>query len=244
MKDIRNIGTFFFLAIITFVLWEVLHMTIPLLFPEPAIAFKTLFTQADVIFSHYFYTIFVFSCGLILSLFLAFALASLFQIFTHLSASLFSWLVILQAIPVTIGPLILSVFSSSLIAKIFIVALLSYFPIFLIVNKVMNNENREIAKTFQTMGYSSVKIFFTIRIPFVLPHIFIAMRGSLCWVFSATILTELLSTDYGLGFLIETSVRNLDTAMIFAVFIVISLSCFLFYLLLSFLQKKSIPWYK
>ncbi len=240
----RGIGTFSFLILISIVFWEALHISAPLLFPEPAMALKTLVTRTDVIFSHYPYTILVVIFGLILSLVLGFVFASLFQILPYLDTSFFPWLIVFQSIPVTVGPLILGVFGYSLVAKVFVVALLGFFPVFLILNNAMRNASRDSIKAFQAMGFSPLEIFFFVRIPSTLPYVFIGMRGSLCWVFSATILTELLGTDRGLGFLIENSVLNLDTSMVFAVLIIISISSFLLYLLLIFLQKKCVPWYR
>ncbi len=238
----RNIGTFSFLILISIVFWEALHISAPFLFPEPAIALKTLVTRSDVIFSHYPHTIFVVIFGLILSLVLGFVFASFFQIFPYLDTSFFPWLIVFQSISVTIGPLILGVFGYSLMTKVFVVAFLGFFPVFLILNNAMRNASGDSIKAFQAMGFSTLEIFFLIRLPSTFPYVFISMRGSLCWVFLATILTELLGTDHGLGFLIENSVLNLDTSMIFAVLIVISISSFLLYLLLIFLQKKCVPW--
>ncbi len=240
----KNIITFLFLGLVFRVLWQAFYTALPNLFPLPVDVLKALIMQSGLIFHHFPYTLFVVITSLCISLVLGFLTAAAIQSFPGLDRAFFPWLFILQAIPIiALGPLLLAIFGYSLIVKALIIAFLCYFPIFLRFNEAMCNVGEERVKALKSLGFSHLQIVFKLRFPAAFPCFFVCIRMSLSWVFSTTILAEFLGTEYGLGFLIEVAVRDLDVALVFAALFVITISSLLLFLLSKLVQIILIPWY-
>lgn len=153
------------------------------------------------------------------------------------------YLVASQAVPVVaIAPLLIIWFGSGMGAKILICALIVFFPV--LVNTVVGL--RQVPDTLRdlmhTLKATRWQIARYLELPAALPVLLGGLRiGATLSVIGAMV-GEFISSDSGLGFLINVGRGQYDTAMVFAaIFILISLALCL-YGLVVLLEKRLLRW--
>lgn len=181
------------------------------------------------------------------SIFGSFLLASL-------SAFLFSWimislkkiptllqnsLVILQSIPLfAIVPIIVIWFGWGKQSIIIPTALMIFFPLTLNILHGFQSIPKELLDYFYINKASSQQIFYKLRLPYSIPHIFSGLKIAASTVGIGVISGEWIAGCNGLGILILESRRNYDIEMMFSALVMLSLISVLFYQLLLQIEKK------
>ncbi|MFV0430722.1 MAG: ABC transporter permease [Alphaproteobacteria bacterium] len=236
---------FIFLCIIILLLSEFFHSVMPVLVPTPLGTLKALWFKRELILYHLPYTLAIAFGGIALSLVVSFILVVSMQLVGFLEKAMLPALIISQAIPfIALGPLLLAIFGYGITTKIAVTALLCYFPIFLSLYEGMSQVNQSQLKVLVSLGLSPYQIIMHLRLPNALPSLFTGIRTSLSWVFSAAILSELLGTYRGLGFLIKAATRSFDSELIFAIIVVITIFSLLFFMLAKWCEASLMPWNK
>ena len=75
----------------------------------------------------------------------------------------------------------------------------------------------------RTTGASRWKMFLRIRLPQALPNIFTGLKVGAALASTAAVVAEFVASDRGLGYLLLQYNGNLDTPMVFAVIVLLSL---------------------
>jgi ABC-type nitrate/sulfonate/bicarbonate transport system permease component len=75
----------------------------------------------------------------------------------------------------------------------------------------------------QTLGASSTAVFFTVGLPYAVPYIVAGLRTALSTCFLALVAAELVASDDGLGFMIQSGAQYFRTDLIFVGIIAIAL---------------------
>src|SRR5205814_10574579 len=75
----------------------------------------------------------------------------------------------------------------------------------------------------RSTGANAWRLFFKIRLPQALPQIFTGLKVGAALAATAAIVAEFVASDKGLGYLLLQYNGNLDTPMVFATIILLSL---------------------
>ena len=149
-----------------------------------------------------------------------------------------------QVVPkVALIPLFIIWFGFGITSKIIIAAMIAFFPILLNVILGVRSVDAGHRDVMRSLNASTWQTFRRLEYPSTLPYILAGMEiGDRLRVIGA-ILGEYLGGDQGLGYLIVTSLNNLEAERLFAVIVVLTLFGFLLYLAVVALKRFLIPWH-
>jgi NitT/TauT family transport system permease protein len=95
----------------------------------------------------------------------------------------------------------------------------------------------------RTTGASAWRLFFKIRLPQALPHIFTGLKVGAALAATAAVVAEFVASDKGLGYLLLQYNGNIDTPMVFATIVLLSLLGLAVYYAVEIIERLAIPWH-
>lgn len=158
------------------------------------------------------------------------------------SKSIYPLMVSTQAMPkVAIAPLFVVWFGFGLVPKILIAFLIAFFPI--VLNTVMGLSAIEQEKIFlaRSMGLSSFATFRLIRLPNALPSIFAGLKISITLAVVGAVVGEFVGGDAGLGYQLMIANGNMNTPLLFAGVLALTILGLALYGAVELLEKLAMP---
>jgi len=231
------------------ILWEIggrMGLISPLFFPKPSTIVQTLYktiitgeilTDLGATFSRLSIGLLIGgSCGLLLGLVMGWSRPLQVVIDPIISA--------LHPIPkLAIFPLILVVFGIGEASKIAIVAISTFFPMLINTMAGVRQISAIHFEVAENYGANRFHTFTHVVVPGSLPLILVGGRLALNTALVLTIAVELLTAREGLGAMIWLAWETFRTEELFASLIVIALLGFSFNRILSYMQKRFLPWH-
>jgi ABC-type nitrate/sulfonate/bicarbonate transport system permease component len=141
-------------------------------------------------------------------------------------------------------PIFIFVFGIGSLSKIALVFLECLYPIVIITYHGARDVNRVLLWSAQNLGASRGAILRRIVIPAAAPHIFAGFRVALPVAMIVVVITEMISSADGLGYLVIYSMASLKTDRMLAVVVVISLVGLLLDWALVHLRDRLVYWEK
>jgi len=158
--------------------------------------------------------------------------------------TLYPVIVFLQIIPkIAVAPLFIIWFGFGFTPKLLVVFLLSFFPIVVSSIAGFKSVDADIMDFARTTGASPWKMFLRIRLPQALPQIFTGLKVGAALAATAAVVAEFVASDKGLGYLLLQYNGNLDTPMVFATIILLSLIGLAVYYVVELIERFTIPWH-
>jgi len=153
-------------------------------------------------------------------------------------------IVFLQIIPkIAVAPLFIIWFGFGFAPKLLVVFLLSFFPIIVSSIAGFKSVDPDIMDFARTTGASQWKMFAMIRLPQALPQIFTGLKVGAALAATAAVVAEFVASDKGLGYLLLQYNGNLDTPMVFATIILLSIIGLAVYYAVELIERFTIPWH-
>ena len=153
-------------------------------------------------------------------------------------------IVFLQIIPkIAVAPLFIIWFGFGFAPKLLVVFLLSFFPIIVSSIAGFKSVDPDIMDFARTTGASQWKMFAMIRLPQALPQIFTGLKVGAALAATAAVVAEFVASDKGLGYLLLQYNGNLDTPMVFATIILLSIIGLGVYYAVELIERFTIPWH-
>ena len=116
----------------------------------------------------------------------------------------------------------MSGFGFGLTPKIVIAALIAFFPIVINTAKGLSSVEAELLQYMDTLGAKTSEKFFKISLPWALPYIFAAFKISITLAIVGAVVGEFVAAGEGLGYVINAANIALDTELMFAGIVVLS----------------------
>jgi NitT/TauT family transport system permease protein len=95
----------------------------------------------------------------------------------------------------------------------------------------------------RSMGAPPRRIFLKLRLPHALPSIFGGLKVASTLAVVGALTGEFIGSDKGLGYLLVQASGSLDTPLIFASLVVLSVIAMAFFYAVEALERVSIPWH-
>jgi len=95
----------------------------------------------------------------------------------------------------------------------------------------------------RTTGAGPWRLFAKIRLPQALPHIFTGLKVGAALAATAAIVAEFVASDSGLGYLLLQYNGQLETPMVFATIILLSVIGLIVYYAVELIEGFTIPWH-
>jgi putative hydroxymethylpyrimidine transport system permease protein len=170
-------------------------------------------------------------------------LAIVLHLFTPLRRAVYPLLIGSQTIPIVVlAPILVILLGYGLLPKVVIVALICFFPI--VVNGLdgLRLVDDDFIRMMRTLDASRWAIFRKVEFPGALPSIFSGMRVAATFAAIGAVFGEWAGASQGLGYLIQASTPNLQTARIFAAILLLTLIAMALFGLVSLLERIFCPW--
>ena len=248
MRTIReNIHVLATLAIVL-VVWQFTtqYGIIPrYLLPSPTNIISTYFTSRVDWASETLVTLREILVGFALGTILGIALAFLVAESKILNKIMMPYIVMTQVLPlVAIAPIIYITFGFNDTSRIVLVILISFFPVVIGTATGLVDVDKNLVYLLRTLGAGEFKVFYKIRLPNSLPHMFNGLRIAMTGATIGAIVAEFVSSNAGLGYLITTSLTTYQIATSFvAVFLLAALGLVL-YGAVTVASRLLMPWFK
>lgn len=181
--------------------------------------------------------------GFTLSATAAIVLGTLISQNRLIEAAVYPYVVALQTLPkIAIAPLILVWLGLGIESKIFIAALVSFFP--MLVNTItgLKSASSDKLELMLSLTASPTKTFFLVKLPEALPYIFAGLQIGIVLAVLGAIVGEFVGSKAGLGYLIIQMNYSMDVAGMFAVLVILGLMGVVLNVLITTLRKRVIFW--
>jgi NitT/TauT family transport system permease protein len=161
-----------------------------------------------------------------------------------LEETVYPLIVFFQIVPkIAIAPLFIIWFGFGFTPKLLLVFLLSFFPIVVSSIAGFKSVDAEILDLARSTGASPWMMFRKIRLPYALPSIFTGLKVAAALSATAAVVAEFVASDKGLGYLLLEFNGNLNTSMVFATIMVLSIVGLLVYYVVELIERILIPWH-
>jgi NitT/TauT family transport system permease protein len=181
--------------------------------------------------------------GFVLSIAVGVPLALATFLWPAFARSVYPLLVSSQAVPkMAVAPLFIVWFGFGLLPKVLIAFLIAFFPI--VISTVVGLAAIEPEKIHlaRSMGLGAAATFFKIRLPNALPSIFGGLKVAITLAVVGAVVGEFIGGDAGLGYVLMSANGSMDTALLFAGLIGLTVIGVVFYLLIELAERLALPW--
>ena len=228
-----------------FVLWEAVTrlFNIPVfLLPSPTAVIASMYANMGLLLANAWVTTVEIVLGFVLSIAVGIPLALMIFLWPPFSRTLMPLLVSSQAVPkVAIAPLLLVWFGFGLLPKVVIAFLIAFFPV--VINTAVGLAAIEPEKIYlaRSMGFGAAATFFKIRLPNALPAIFGGLKISITLAVVGAVVGEFVGGDAGLGYLLMVANGSMDTQLLFAGIVCLTILGVALYLLVELAERLALP---
>lgn len=156
---------------------------------------------------------------------------------------IYPYVIALQSTPkVAIAPLILVWFGFDMTSKVIMVALMSFFPMFINTVVGIRQASPAMLDLMKVFSASRSHIFFNVKLPSAAGHLFAGLQISVVLSLIGAVVSEFISSTKGLGYLIQSASLNMDLATMFACLFSLIAIGLAGTQLIKFLHRKLVFW--
>jgi NitT/TauT family transport system permease protein len=149
-----------------------------------------------------------------------------------------------QVVPkIAVAPLFIVWFGVGITPKVLVAFLISFFPIVIDTAVGLRSITPEMIDLARSMGASQTQIFRDFRLPTSLPYLFSGLKVAATLAVAGAVVGEFVGADKGLGYLLLVTNSNMQTALMFATIVVLTIIGLIFFYVIEFLESLLIPWH-
>lgn len=212
------------------------------LLPAPSAIVSSMDSNSAVLIKESAGTTFEILLGFALSVVVGVPLALAIYLWRPFARAIYPLLVSSQAVPkVAVAPLFLVWFGFGLMPKVLIAFLIAFFPV--VINTAMGLAALEREKIYlaRSMGLGPFATFFKIQLPNALPSIFAGLKISITFAVVGAVVGEFVGGQGGLGYLLLIANGNMDTALLFAGIVALTVLGVVLFLLIGVVERMVLP---
>jgi NitT/TauT family transport system permease protein len=228
-------------------LWEIVVRVggIPsYLLPAPTAIAQAFVNDWHVIYLNVGPTLISILGGFFLAVIIGVPLATLI-VFSRLAERvLYPPMVASQAIPkVAVAPLFIVWMGYGITPKIWIAFLIAFFPVVIDTVIGLRSVQPEMLQLGRSMGGGNLRVFLKLRLPNALPNLFGGFKVAITLAVVGAITGEFVGAQAGLGYLLTSASGQMDTPLVFAVLVTISVIATILFMIIEAIEKVVIPWH-
>jgi NitT/TauT family transport system permease protein len=181
--------------------------------------------------------------GFVLSAVVGVLVALVIVRFERFGRALYPVIVLFQNVPkVALAPIFILWFGYGLAPKILLIVVIAFFPVAIDMLAGLQSVEPSFVSLMRSVGASKSKILLRVRIPHSLPHLMAGLKVAITFSVIGAIVGEFAGANQGLGYVIQFASTQLDTPLIFAALIAISVLGLAFYYIVEFAERVLVPW--
>src|SRR5712672_832086 len=214
------------------------------LLPAPTEIAQTFIDEFPRLLRHGWVTTYEMLLGYLLAVAIAIPLAIALTSSQRFDQFVMPTMLFFQIIPkVAIAPLFLVWFGVGPTPKVLVAFLISFFPIVIDAAVGLRSMSSEMADLARSMGATRLQVFARFRLPTSLPYLFSGLKVAATLAIAGTVVGEFVGADKGLGYLLLVTNSNMQTALMFATIVALTIIGLVFYYSVEFLEALLIPWH-
>ena len=133
------------------------------------------------------------------------------------SLAFYPIIIAIQSMPtVAIAPLIIVYLGVGMESKIFTVALLCFFPVFVNTVAGLNAADQRLKDMYRAFSAGRLRVFWDVKLPGAADHIMASLQVAIVLAFVGCVVSEFIASTKGLGYIINAFASNLNVAFMFA----------------------------
>ena len=228
-------------------LWELVCRAakIPVwLLPAPVAIVRDTWQWADRIPGHLWVTFYEIVGGFAVAVLVGVPIAVTIVYSPLLRRITYPILLVVQSVPkVALAPLFLIWVGYGPKSNILVAAIVAFFPMVVNTSTGLESVEPELLELTRSLRASALKVFWKVRLPWALPHIFSGMKVAMSLSVIGAVVGEFVGSDKGLGYLILTASSNMNTAIVFGVMAVLSALGIVVFWAVCLAETLVCPWY-
>lgn len=238
------------ILLLFFLLWEAfikLFNISEFILPGPYIIFKTYLAMVltGKLLFHTWITAIEALSGFIAGALIGIILGYIVSKSLALDKILTPFIIAAQSTPkLALAPIFLIWFGFGILSKIFITALIVFFPIFINTVVAIKSVNPNLRNVMRLSNANKWQVFKKLEIPSSLPMLFAGFKTGITLAIVGAVVGEFVGASAGLGYLIIFSTGYLDTAMVFAAIFQLIIVSIIFYEIIAITGSKLLKWHQ
>ncbi len=235
------------IAVLFVALWEfiVRAFAIPTyLIPAPSRVIAYLAESWWFLLPHFGITLYETVAGFVLAVVIGVPLGTLIVWSRVIDKTVTPFLIVSQTFPkIALAPLLLLWLGFGAALKIVVAFLVSFFPIVISCVAGLRSVETEMLELARSSQASSLMTFYKVRLPWSLPQLFAGMKVAMAFALVGAVVGEWVGADQGLGYVLIWANGNLNSEIMFAVFVLLSVIGGGLYYLICAIETLCIPWH-
>ena len=218
----------------------------PLLFPRPSHIFGSfvpLYVTQAIVWEHLWVTMANVLAGFVVGTILGISLAILAGFSETIHRYMKPYVIVLEATPrIAIGPLILAWLGFGFGAKLAIVTLVCFFAPFINTLTAILSANPAQVELMRSLGASKWQTLTKVIVPDAMPMIMAGIRMAMASALGGALVAEFISSNKGMGVLLDNLAAVLNMAGAFATLLSLTLIGYILYALMERIESRVIFW--
>jgi putative hydroxymethylpyrimidine transport system permease protein len=183
--------------------------------------------------------------GFIVALITALVIATALHMSATARRAVYPLLIGSQTIPiVVIGPILAIIFGYTILPKVILVTLICFFPIVVTTIDGLASVDPQLTRMMRTLYGTRWSIFRRIEFPAALPAMFSGIRVAATYAAIGAVFGEYAGSTDGLGYVMILATPMLQTSLVFAAIVLLSLISICLFLLVTLAERILVPWAK
>ena len=216
----------------------------PFIIPSPGDTWNAFADNVPYLMQHTWVTTYETVIGFVIAVVVGLFVAVVMVYSKGLEQTLYPVILFAQVIPkIAIAPLFVVWLGFGASPKILVAVLMAFFPVVISGLAGLRTVDPEILQLTSTMGAGKFKTFLKVRLPASLPELLSGLKVAATLAVTGAVVGEFVGANEGLGYVILQANGNLDTAMLFAALIIMSLMGVVLFAIIQIAEKFLIPWH-
>ena len=230
-----------------FVIWEAVTRAgwvSPLILPSLSSIVHTAVVKFPLLMQMSTITAMEFVLGFLLSVAVGLPLGAMIVYSRLLETAFYPILVAFQIVPkAAVAPIFIVWLGTGLSSKVLIAFAIAFFPIVIDTVVGLRSAQPETIHLLRSMGGNPLQVFWYVRFPNALPAIFGGLKVASTLAVVGAIVGEFVSAEKGLGYLVLVANGELDTRLVFACVLTLTLLGIIFYFIIEIIEKLVVHWH-
>ena len=181
--------------------------------------------------------------GFLLSAVIGAAVALVIARFAAFGRALYPLVVLFQNVPkVALAPLFILWFGFDLAPKIVLIVVIAFFPVAINMLVGLQTVDANLIALMRSVGASRNEILLRIQVPNSLPYLMAGLKVAVTLAVIGAIVGEFAGAQAGLGYMIQFASTQMQTSLVFAALVEVSVLGMLFYYVIEWIERHYINW--
>jgi putative hydroxymethylpyrimidine transport system permease protein len=233
-------------VILTLATWELVIQALDVptyIWAPPSLIVQTMQERFGELLTHSGVTLMETLVGFMFAVIAGLAFGLLLHFSAWAKRSLYPLLIASQSIPtVVLAPVFVLVLGFGLWPKVAVVTLFCFFPIVVGTIDGLSSVDREFIRMMLTLDATRMGIFRRVEFPAALPQIFTGTRVAATYAAIGAVFGEWAGSQSGLGWQMLQAKGRLDTPLVFADIVFITVMALALFGAVSLVERLTIPW--